>query len=761
MAKIRIEYEVDNGQLKLSQQELEKLKKEANLTEGEVNKLGKGFEDVEKGTKGASSAMSQLGKLVAGLGLAALAAEAARRFIELASEIQKTRQQIAQLTGESGRTLDALTAKVRAVSNVFDKDYNEVLRTANTLSKQFGVSMLEALDKIGEGFSAGLDINGEYLDILREYSPFIKEIGADIDQFNALIQKQITDGVFSDKGIDSIKEAQVNLREMTQASQDALKAIGINADQVTKDIRSGARTYFDVIQEISNKTRELGDPRVTGQILANIFRGAGEDAGDYSLTIDEVGKAIKDLGGESSRYTEINKTLLEQQTKLQNVWVSLTAAMRENTTELKTKSLPIITELLKVFEGLGGRIRRAGVEIEQEFAGKSIPQMTTALYSLRAELVRVQKEFNEASKETGEHSIRTEQAEDKVKILTREIETLKELIKEKAEAEKEDTDKIDDNTVATDTWSESLSKASNSLDAYWELLVKVEKQLFNVGRRTSLTGEEIGKFGQLDIESMFGGIGLSEGEDLLNKRDEIILSHDAEVTEQLKKNIDDVTQARKDAAEKELEFQQQINDAIISGAGTLFSTLLSLDNDKLRNELQNQNISEQRRKEIQREIAQNEKDQAIFSIIINTANAVVKALPNIALAAIVGGLGAIQLAAVQSKPLPKFHEGEIDIKGKGDEFPAILKQHESVMSPDATKKYKPILEKMQKLELDPDIFIKRDISFAINPVDIERAFEKGFKHSPQAHIDINERGFNLWMRQRNGSYNFQRKRLFG
>lgn len=53
-----------------------------------------------------------------------------------------------------------------------------------------------------------------------------------------------------------------------------------------------------------------------------------------------------------------------------------------------------------------------------------------------------------------------------------------------------------------------------------------------------------------------------------------------------------------------------------------------------------------------------EKDAAIANIILNTAAAVVKALPNIPLSIAAGVIGAAQLAVAIATPLPKFYKGK-------------------------------------------------------------------------------------------------------
>jgi len=69
-----------------------------------------------------------------------------------------------------------------------------------------------------------------------------------------------------------------------------------------------------------------------------------------------------------------------------------------------------------------------------------------------------------------------------------------------------------------------------------------------------------------------------------------------------------------------------------------------------------QDETEKKRQKLQRQAAIREKAAALFNIAINTAAAVVKALPNIPLSIVVGALGVAEGVAVATTPLP-FQEG--------------------------------------------------------------------------------------------------------
>jgi archaellum component FlaC len=68
------------------------------------------------------------------------------------------------------------------------------------------------------------------------------------------------------------------------------------------------------------------------------------------------------------------------------------------------------------------------------------------------------------------------------------------------------------------------------------------------------------------------------------------------------------------------------------------------------------------RKRLEREQAQRDKALAIFSAIIDTASAIIKAMPNIPLMAFAGVTGALQLATIASQPLPSFDVGSMRIE---------------------------------------------------------------------------------------------------
>lgn len=207
-------------------------------------------------------------------------------------------KQLKASLGGTNEQIKEQTILIKKLSSVYEADYQGTLSAANTLSKNFGITGTESLKLIEEGFAKGANNSGQFLDILREYPTQLKAVGLSAEESIAIITQQVKSGVYSDKGIDTIKEAGIALREMTQSTSDALRAIGLDSADITRRLTSGESSLFEVIKEISVQMGKLPEnSKAVGMALADIFKGAGEDAG--------IGY-IKSLGTMSTKLSDID-----------------------------------------------------------------------------------------------------------------------------------------------------------------------------------------------------------------------------------------------------------------------------------------------------------------------------------------------------------------------------------------------------------------------------------------------------------------------
>lgn len=260
-----------------------------------------------------------------------------------------------QFTGKSGDDLKAFRNEVQAVADSFNADFQETLIATNALSKQFGISANEALQLVKDGFLSGADANGEFLDTLKEYPAYFKEAGISADQFVAIVAQTNKMGIFSDKGVDAIKEANLRLREMTTATAAALDGIGISSKQVQKDLQTGTKTTFDVIQDVSAKLAELPDNAATvGAAIADIFGGPGEDAGlQYLRTLKDISTNMDEVKGKAGVLAQLQEEQLQSQIELQNALSGLFDATGGNFETLTTQAKVFVNQgLTAIIKGV-------------------------------------------------------------------------------------------------------------------------------------------------------------------------------------------------------------------------------------------------------------------------------------------------------------------------------------------------------------------------------------------------------------------------
>ena len=271
-------------------------------------------------------------------------------------EATRLTQQFTQLTGSA---LKDLRDEISGISDTFGTDFRETLQATNSVAKQFGISYEQAANVISKGFVAGANANGEFIDTLKEYPAYFKEAGISASDFVAIIAKSNQEGIFSDKGVDAIKEGNLRLREMTTATASALEGIGISSKKVQEDLQSGAKTTWQVMQEVSQKLSELPESSSkVGTAIADIFGGPGEDAGlQYLTMLKDIKGGIDDViekqGEMSTSLLEVNNAATECKKAFNNLFDSTGGDFETFTNRLKTGLYDTLTGILITIKEVG------------------------------------------------------------------------------------------------------------------------------------------------------------------------------------------------------------------------------------------------------------------------------------------------------------------------------------------------------------------------------------------------------------------------
>lgn len=304
---------------------------------------------------------------IAGVGFAA------KWWYDYNKGVQEATRLTKHFTDMSGNELKEYRTEVQALADFYGKDFREMLVSANALSKQFGISQQEALDIIKDGFVAGADAGGQFMDILREYPAYFKEAGITAEQFVAIVAESNRQGIFSDKGIDAIKEANTRLREMTTATAEALDGIGISSQEVQQALQDGSATTFDIIRRVSERLNELPDnASVVGTSIADIFGGPGEDAGlKYIRTLKDIGTNLDEVKGKAGELGRVEEELIASQTELSKevalLFDATGGAFERFTSKVRLFGNDVLTSLVKSVRQLTESVEERGAREQSQY----------------------------------------------------------------------------------------------------------------------------------------------------------------------------------------------------------------------------------------------------------------------------------------------------------------------------------------------------------------------------------------------------------
>lgn len=340
----------------------------AKLTEiqDEIPKVAKGIGVWREQTRQVGISIQDLGKGAFWLVAIQKVYEFASAFVAVNSEVAKVRKEVALTTGESGANLDMLTAKVLGISKTFDKDFNEVLKTANALSKNLGITQSEALDLIEKGFVSGKVNQEDYLKNIYEYSSALSGAGIVAEDFVAIIAQQGSAGVKDDYGIDAIKEFGVISSTETEKFQKALQNLekqtnSTFAVNLVKDLDSGKVSTTEAMKTVATEIAKL-DPASAAakQAVAEIFGSKGEDVGvAYIQSLSKIETNLDNLIDVSNEYVQANliavnseKTLALAQAELVALFTSSNSVVGSFVNNALTLLFRGITSVVEVMQPL-------------------------------------------------------------------------------------------------------------------------------------------------------------------------------------------------------------------------------------------------------------------------------------------------------------------------------------------------------------------------------------------------------------------------
>lgn len=228
--------------------------------------------------------------------------ESLEEVAEAAAEVKKQVKKI------DSSELENMSKNALNLKKTFGYDVSESIRTANQLTKQFGITSEEAFDLIVAGAQNGLDQNGNLLDTLNEYSPKFKAIGLNADDmYNALISGAEA-GVFDiDKLGDAINEFSIRILDGSDTTRDAFTKMGLDADNMAAQFAQGGESAKNAFKQTLKALESIEDPLDRNTAGVELFGSMWEDTGGEAiLALGDIQDGINDTKGAMKKLDQIN-----------------------------------------------------------------------------------------------------------------------------------------------------------------------------------------------------------------------------------------------------------------------------------------------------------------------------------------------------------------------------------------------------------------------------------------------------------------------
>lgn len=332
----------------------------------------------------------------AAIGGATVAVGAATKaWSEYNAELAKQDQITSVTTGLSGGAAEEMTNKVSALAKTYGVDFRESINAVNILMNQFGKSSDEAFDILSKGMRGMIaGDGGKLLQMIQQYAPAFRDAGIEASQLVAIIHNS-EGGLFTDQNMNAIVMGIKNVRMMKDTTKDALRSIGIDADEMAKKLNDGTMSVFDALRQISSKIDEVGSgSQAAGEIMNDIFGKQGVTAGtnlgkaieSLNLNLDETMKQTGKVGEAMSELQRANERLNNQirETFGYKGWEEMEIG-------IKTKLVGAIADVLEAVNEFKEAVNETGSAAQ--IAWDSYTNALTAQLPIWAQLIAKVREY--------------------------------------------------------------------------------------------------------------------------------------------------------------------------------------------------------------------------------------------------------------------------------------------------------------------------------------------------------------------------------
>ena len=267
------------------------------------------------------------------------------------SELSKQDKQTTVVTGLKGDDAKRMTDSIRAMADTYKVDFRQAVDAANTLMSQFGESGDSAIQLLRDGMRGMIQGDGQkLLSMIQQYAPAFRDAGITAGQLVAIIHNS-EGGIFTDQNMNAIVMGIKNIRLMTKATSDALAKLGIDGQQMSKQLSDGTMTIFDALRKVSQAIQQTeAGGRTAGEVMQQVFGRQGTAAGtNLAKAIETLNTNLEETkrqtGEVGTAYDDLYKATLKLNVALRDCFGY--DGWEQMATGIQTKLVGALTNVIK------------------------------------------------------------------------------------------------------------------------------------------------------------------------------------------------------------------------------------------------------------------------------------------------------------------------------------------------------------------------------------------------------------------------------
>ncbi len=229
-------------------------------------------------------------------------------------------------------TIQALST----ISTILGVEIPEAARAAGQLIRTgLAANAREALDIITAGQREGLNVSGDWIDTITEYSTQFRKLGLTGADAIGILKQGLQGGARdTDKMADALKELSIRAVDGSKTTTQAFEALGLNATDTAAKFAQGGQIARDAFGQVTDKIRGIQDPLVQSKIAVALMGTQAEDLGAAFTKIDlsKAASSIKEVQGatQNAADTALKTSQSEWQQagrNIQAVWTKVKQSM--------------------------------------------------------------------------------------------------------------------------------------------------------------------------------------------------------------------------------------------------------------------------------------------------------------------------------------------------------------------------------------------------------------------------------------------------